>query len=94
MDPQAEISALEAEIEELKEEIKELKRKIQEFEAENRDLRSRLTVIVDPEGKDDIRAHIRENQSKIIANQGTNHGKHEPNHGESENNQRRHHCFG
>ena len=66
MNPQAEINAL-------KRKIEALEAKNEEFEAENRDLRSRLTEIDSPEGKDkdDIRDRIRENQSKIIANQGT-----------------------
>ena len=80
MDPRPEIQALKAEIEELKEDIKTLKGKNEEFEAENRGLWNRLTVIDSPEGKvkDDIRDRIRaneskiaENQRKITANQGT-----------------------
>ena len=73
MDPQAEINALKRKIEALEAKNEGLERKNEEFEAENRDLRSRLTEIGSPEGKDkdDIRDRIRENQSKIIANQGT-----------------------
>ena len=50
--------------------IEELEAKIEVLEAENQDLRKpkQLSVIVNPEGRKDIRAQITANQSAITAN--------------------------
>ena len=66
---EAKIEVLEAKNVKLEAEIEELEAENQDLRAENQDLRKQVTVIVNPEGRKDIRAQITANQSAITANQ-------------------------
>ena len=66
---EAKIEVLEAKNGKLEAEIEELEAENQDLRAENQDLRKQVTVIVNPEGRKDIRAQITANQSAITANQ-------------------------
>ena len=61
MDPQTEVLSLKAK-------IKELEAKNGMLEAENQGLKDQLTMIVNPEEREDIRAQITANTEQITAN--------------------------